>query len=174
VIDGQRYTFGVSGLRYKRNLLAYDHQTISRWSQILKQAVTGAMTETGLKTIPLEETSWKDWKTRHPDTLVLSLETGHRRDYFQDPYEWIRGEQVLGIIVEGQAKAYSFKALRRVIKGSQPLQDKIGNHTVFVHYEKDASRVWVTDADGRAVDFLVTYREAWNRFYPDALHYELP
>ena len=26
-------------------------------------------------------TTWKEWRTRHPDTQVLSLDTGYQRDY---------------------------------------------------------------------------------------------
>jgi len=29
----------------------------------------------------LVTTTWGEWKKRHPDTTVLSLDTGHRRDY---------------------------------------------------------------------------------------------
>ena len=32
-------------------------------------------------TLYVVTTTWKEWRTRHPDTRVLSLDTGHRRDY---------------------------------------------------------------------------------------------
>ncbi len=34
-----------------------------------------------LKIRPVLTTTWADWKRRHPGTSVLSLDTGHRRDY---------------------------------------------------------------------------------------------
>ena len=34
-----------------------------------------------LERLPIVTTKWKDWKERHPSTKVLSLETGHKRDY---------------------------------------------------------------------------------------------
>jgi hypothetical protein len=34
-----------------------------------------------LKIRPVFITSWVDWKKRHPHTDVLSLETGHQRNY---------------------------------------------------------------------------------------------
>lgn len=30
---------------------------------------------------PVVTTTWKEWRTEHPDTSVLSLETGYQRDY---------------------------------------------------------------------------------------------
>ena len=36
-------------------------------------------------------TRWGKWKTAHPDTLVLSDDTGFERDYTQDRYEEYRG-----------------------------------------------------------------------------------
>jgi hypothetical protein len=86
-IGDKELTFGVSGLLYKANVLMYDRQTESLWSQVLRKAVTGPMTDTPLTVLPSTLTTWKRWKKRHPDTLVLSLETGHRRDYTRDPYE---------------------------------------------------------------------------------------
>ena len=34
-----------------------------------------------LKTLYVVTTTWKEWRKRHPRTLVLSLDTGHQRDY---------------------------------------------------------------------------------------------
>ncbi len=44
---------------------------------------TGQLRESGikLKIRPVTITSWDKWKARHPETKVLSLRTGHNRDY---------------------------------------------------------------------------------------------
>jgi hypothetical protein len=34
-----------------------------------------------LQARPVVTTSWREWRNAHPDTTVLSLETGHQRDY---------------------------------------------------------------------------------------------
>jgi hypothetical protein len=34
-----------------------------------------------LNILPLIVSSWIEWVHRHPETLVLSIDTGHRRDY---------------------------------------------------------------------------------------------
>jgi hypothetical protein len=80
-------TFGVSGLLYQSDVLMYDHQTESLWSQIAMRAVTGKSLGQHLEPIFLEHTTWSAWRNRHPDTLVLSRETMFSRDYGRDPYQ---------------------------------------------------------------------------------------
>lgn len=86
IIDGKEVEFGTSGKLYNSNLVMYDRLTNSYWSQALGQAITGELTGYELKAIPFDVISWKDWKKIHPDTLVLTTETGHVRAYGVDPY----------------------------------------------------------------------------------------
>jgi hypothetical protein len=81
--DGTVFTFGSSGLLYRSNKLMYDRGTLSLWSNLTGEPVAGPLVGRGLRlpALPLTVTTWKDWKTRHPETRVVSLETGHRRDY---------------------------------------------------------------------------------------------
>ena len=75
--------FGSSGFLYRSNKLMYDHATNSLWNQFTGRPVVGALTGSGieLKVRPVTITSWAAWLDKHPDTTVLSLDTGHRRDY---------------------------------------------------------------------------------------------
>ncbi len=79
----QPFTFGSSGLLYRSNKLMYDRQTDSLWNQFTGRPVSGALYRSGieLKVLPLATSSWADWRRRHPGTGVLSLDTGHVRDY---------------------------------------------------------------------------------------------
>ncbi|MFT5522954.1 MAG: hypothetical protein ACI9HK_000898, partial [Pirellulaceae bacterium] len=79
---------GVSGLLFNNNVLMYDRADgeDSLWSQMMTVSVSGPMSDKQLEVLPCELTSWKSWKKRHPNTKVLSLETGHERDYRVDPY----------------------------------------------------------------------------------------
>ena len=85
-IDGRLLDFGTSGKLYKSNLVMYDRQTESLWPQVLGQAVVGPLTGTTLEQVPVQMVSWGDWKGRHPDGRVLSLETGTNRPYGTNPY----------------------------------------------------------------------------------------
>lgn len=86
VIDGETVEFGTSGKLYNSNLLMYDRLTESYWSQALGMAVTGKLTGYKLNLIPFDVITWGDWKILHPDTLVLTTDTGHIRAYTTDPY----------------------------------------------------------------------------------------
>ena len=79
----QPFIFGSSGFLYRSNKLMYDRETNSLWNQFLGRPVVGPLTGSGLelKIRPVAITSWKDWRRRHPDTKVLSLDTGYTRDY---------------------------------------------------------------------------------------------
>jgi hypothetical protein len=86
VIDGNEVEFGTSGKLYNSNLLMYDRLTESYWSQALGMAVKGELSGHQLNLIPFDVITWGDWKTLHPDTKVLSTDTGHIRSYATDPY----------------------------------------------------------------------------------------
>ena len=86
IIDGQEVEFGTSGKLYNSNLLMYDRLTESYWSQALGMAVKGELSGYQLNLIPFDVITWGDWKKLHPDTLVLTTDTGHIRSYATDPY----------------------------------------------------------------------------------------
>lgn len=85
-LDGEIVEFGVSGLLYRRALVMYDRRGRSLWSQTLGKAIVGPSTGRVLVRRPAVMTTWKEWKARHPGTLVVTFDTGHVRDYRRDPY----------------------------------------------------------------------------------------
>jgi hypothetical protein len=72
-IDGQTLTFGISGRLYKSNVLLYDHQSESLWSQLMNTAVSGPQAGKPLTALPSARVSWKKWKRLHPETMVLPM-----------------------------------------------------------------------------------------------------
>ena len=80
-------SFGVSGLLYNTNLTMFDRESNSLWNQMLLGAQCGPDRGTDLPRIPIVETTWEDWKNRHPNTTVLTTNTGFgNRPYFEYPY----------------------------------------------------------------------------------------
>lgn len=79
----EAFVFGSSGFLYRSNKLMYDRQTYSLWNQFTGRPVTGPLTGSGieLKTRPVAITTWANWREANPSTRVLSLSTGHGRDY---------------------------------------------------------------------------------------------
>lgn len=181
-IDNKELTFGVSGLLHESNVLFYDHQTESLWSQLKEEAVTGEMTGTRLRAIPSVTTTWKAWREQHPETLVLSMQTGFRRDYSRVPYQTYAKsphplfpvthrdprlspkEKVLGVAVGGVRKAYPLRLLRQ---RKAPLEDRLGDTTVRVLYDPAADSARVVDAGtGTLLPSVVAYWFAWATFHP--------
>ena len=81
--DGILHEMGTSGFLYRSNKLMYDKATQSLWSTLEGTPVIGPLVGKGIQFeyLSVVTTTWGEWKKRHPDTKVLSLNTGHRRDY---------------------------------------------------------------------------------------------
>jgi hypothetical protein len=97
IIDGEEYTFGVSGKLIMNVLVMYDRQTGSLWSQLLGEAVEGELQGTKLEFMPSLQTTWEDWKAQNPNTVAL------RKGYYgdRDPYDSYYASNQTGVI--GQA-----------------------------------------------------------------------
>ncbi len=80
---GTKYQLGTSGFLYRSNKLMYDQATQSLWSTLEGKPVVGPLVGKGIQMdyLSVVTTTWGEWKKRHPDTQVLSLKTGHQRDY---------------------------------------------------------------------------------------------
>jgi hypothetical protein len=181
-VDGRALDFGVSGLLYNSDVLLYDRQTESLWSQIMTTAVTGPMKGRRLTMAPVAHTTWADWRRRHPQTLVLSPDTGHQRDYRRDPYagyaqservmfplrfknrRFHPKEPVIGVERDGRFKAYPFAELARA---DTPFSDRIGDHPVRVEYDAQHRTGRVLDATGQEIPSVIGFWFAWYAFHPE-------
>lgn len=81
--DSVNHQIGTSGFLYRSNKLMYDKETQSLWNTLWGTPVIGPLAdkEIELERMSVVTTTWGEWKKRHPQTKVLSLDTGHRRDY---------------------------------------------------------------------------------------------
>lgn len=88
IANGSISTFGVSGLLYNANLILYDRNTGSNWSQLRLECVNGSQIGDTPTLISVVETNWHTWKTLYPSTKVLSDETDfwHQNQYKVYPY----------------------------------------------------------------------------------------
>jgi hypothetical protein len=138
-VGGKVTTFGVSGLLYNSNLIPYDRESDSNWSQIRLDCVNGELSGTEIETYNLVETTWKTWKEMYPDTKVVSTATGYTRNYGAYPYGSYRTnheylifpvanednrmntkDRVHGVVLDGTARIYPLSQFRN---GVQVIQD---------------------------------------------------
>lgn len=181
-VDGEALNFGVSGLLFESDVLLYDRGTESLWSQLWMEGVSGDYRGKQLELLVSEHTTWGDWRENHPNTQVLSRDTGFSRDYRRNPYQGYDlqrrlyfpventdesvhpKEWVLGVIYEGAAKAWTFSAL-----ADKPAEflDTIGGHEIRVEFdsENEVGRVWRGES---ALPVIQSYWFAWYAFYPEA------
>ncbi len=82
-VGGKVRKFGTSGFLYRSNKLMFDQESMSLWSTLEGKPVVGSLVGAGLRlrSHPIVTTTWGEWKEKHPDTTVLSLNTGHKLDY---------------------------------------------------------------------------------------------
>ncbi len=64
---------GVSGSLWNRNLVMYDAETNSYWSQLLGEAMQGELKGAKLEILPSDIVTWAEWRRQHPKTTVLNL-----------------------------------------------------------------------------------------------------
>ena len=79
-------TFGVSGVLYNSDLVLYDRSSETLWDQIEAKGIVGPKTGEALRLVPVSMARWSKWRKKHPETLVLSQDTGFEYDYSQDRY----------------------------------------------------------------------------------------
>jgi hypothetical protein len=179
-LDGTVRRFGVSGLLYRSDLLLYDRETESLWSQIASRALTGKALGTRLVVVRSELSRWGDWKRRWPKTTVLSPETGHERPYGESPYgDYAQSEQLrfpvppdpryhpkmptLGLrLASGAARAYPAS---EIAAAGGHVREAFAGHSVVVHYDPER-QVFEVDAP-EPVEVIEGYWFAWAAFHPE-------
>ncbi len=183
--------FAASGLLYNNNVLLYSRsggEERNLWSQLKVEGVTGSSSGLPLSTIPVEYTTWKDWKDRHPDTDVLSLQTGYDRNYNVNPYreyhqnlETLRIEsepiaptdilyqksRVLGVWNPAEQKAIAFPLLVFAEEGgpATTVEKTIGTRKVTIAYNPEAKSLRVVKAD-EGLQWMYSYWFGWYAFFP--------
>ncbi len=188
-VNGKTLSFGVSGLLYNSDVLLYDRETESLWSQLLSKAVTGKYKSTRLKMLPVMHTTWADWKQFHPSTLVLSKNTGYWRSYSRDPYsgyeqssniffpvsnkapkKYHPKERVLGLVSGKLYKAYPFVELNRQDK--EKFTDVVAGKPYTIYWNKKEQSGYLTDEVGVIIPVVQSYWFAWYAFHPETKIFE--
>jgi len=187
-VDGRPLTFGVSGLLYNSDLLMYDHQTESLWSQIEGRAISGPLAGTRLEPVAIRHELWQRWRERVGQSgKVLSTDTGHRRNYRLSPYgDYDHSERlyfqvthtsrryhpktwVLGWSHNGESKAWPFPELA---EHGAVLEDRIGGKPVQLRYDPEVPSAELRDETGNLLPATRAFWFAWYTFHPDTEIFE--
>ncbi len=188
--NGSITTFGVSGLLYNANLILYDRNTDSYWSQLRLECINGELINETPSLVNIVETNWSTWKLMYPNSKVLSLENDLFRDYGTYPYGDYKTDhnyfifpinplnttlpskqRVFAIIDNGDAKVYKFedfeggKTIIDSFNGKQYLI--IGNKNIINAFELTSEQSQITyeyDFNGSEVFFKDSEGNSWSIF----------
>lgn len=183
-LNEQTLRFGVSGLLYQSDVLLYDRQSHSLWSQILGKAISGPKADQSLTQLPLIHASWQAWREQYPNTLVLSTDTGFLRDYTRNPYGQYSQSKVLYFDVEHQApkryhpkqwvlgiklgqqiRAYPFVELSK--SGKRVIEEQLGEQKVRIIWDEGSQSAHALDSNNQLLVTTQAYWFAWYTFYPE-------
>lgn len=162
-VDGVHHELGTSGFLYRSNKLMYDHATKSLWSTLTGAPVVGPLVGQGieLKTLSVVTTNWKEWRRRHPNTLVLSLDTGHRRDYGEGAaYREYFGTDRLMFNVPKVDDRLLNKAEVLALRSAGPPEEQLAIDATFL-----AKTPVYHDRIGREAFVVLTDKSGANRVY---------
>lgn len=171
---------GVSGKLYNSNLVMYDRETDSEIPQILGTEVNGLLKGENLEKVHVWVTTWKNWKLKHPDTLVLSRETGFAREYDRNPYPGY--DTLLRVWFPVAAKSDTFESKKLVFgidhqgeflavpkdEFSQQKNATVKLENSEIRLEWDSSlEVIRAFSEGKELVTTEMYWFAWYAYHPD-------
>jgi hypothetical protein len=150
MVNGTSLDFGNTSIYYQNLSTIYDAQSESLWLSANGRAIVGENTDNQLERLPSIVTTWHEWASLHPDTLVLSRRpnyVNYEQDLFSDYETRLNlgrfvfpvselvlddtrldyAEQVLLLEGSGEVKAYPIESLV-----GQLVIDSLGGENILV------------------------------------------
>lgn len=154
-IEGKVTTYGVSGLLYNSNLIIYDRESETLWSQMMLKGVRGKHIEKSKDFTQVIETTWKTWNSWYPNSLVLDPPNGKPRSYdiyayggyrtnhdlvlFPPAYDFTvypRKERLLGVVIGKKMYYYRFNLFQNGVN-FKPVRAGQNQLLIFADPEKN-------------------------------------
>lgn len=162
--DGLELNFEPSGGLVNSSLVMQDKQTDSYWSIMTGGSTAGRFKGTQLVEMPVtERVQWKQWRERHPETLVLSIRGSESDDdgygdYWTSPVGF-NGQRATDKRLQTKAPIYAFEYGGS--KYAVPHTNFAGGHVfalgdgthLFLYREPGAALFSGTDAYSSATGF---------------------
>ena len=164
-VGGQLRKFGTSGLLYRSNKLFFDEATMSLWSTLEGKPVVGQLVreDLNLRLRSSVTTTWGEWKQQHPETKVLSIDTGFDRDYGEGVAynDYFRTDQLMFQVPETDARLKNKdEVLVMLPESSDRERFPIAIAVEFLR----RNRIYPFEAAGRSF-VVITSEEGANRVY---------
>ena len=132
-------TFGVSGKLYQSCLVMYDRADDSLYAQPWGEGIVGPAVNQTLERLPAVKTTLGEWLAQHPDSQILSAQTGYQRDYQGYPYgTYYTDDQIIFPVRGQEGRSRHPKAIVSYVweaDGQTPRDQFSGDSHQFVHDE---------------------------------------
>jgi hypothetical protein len=178
-IEGKPRSFGVSGLLWRSDVLMFDRETESLWSQIDARAITGPSRDRELSMVSSRMTRLEDWAREHPATTVMSPGAAGARAYARSPYPgydrsreiWFRAPYstefhpktpTLGLRFGSEARAYPAP---EVAAAGGLVREEFAGARITVRWDPDNQSFQVEKPD--EIEAIQGYWFAWSAFHPE-------
>lgn len=187
-LDDIELTFGVSGLLYNSDVLLYDQQSQSLWSQIAKRAISGPLKGKQLQQIDLVQTSWGEAKDTNRSAFVLYNQTGFDFDYSKELYKGYKEQRalyfpvrktssrfhpkelVLGLEFEGSFMALPYSELAKL---DEPIVTvELSGRNFAISFNKSSWSAKAFQENGQKYPSMTAYWFAWFAFHPETEVFE--
>ena len=164
-------TYGTSGNLYNSNLILFDRQTLSFFSQMLQLSVNGERIREVATQIPVVETIYSTALAMYPGAMVMTRVTGFTRNYDAYPYgdyltsdnllfpvnnldnRLFKKDRVAGIYADSLGKAYQLSGFGST---TQAINDQFEDQSIVVVGNTDLDFVVIYDrqlSDGTILSF---------------------
>ena len=150
VINGVRQNFRLVGARHY-NAIIEDEGSKTWWYQATGNAAVGKLKGEHLQELPYEQSTLGAWLNKHPGSLILQPDEHYLSDYsdlkkydrvqaidkdstLKNKDSLMRKSWMVGVIVNGQAKAYDWRHLFK----KHLLNDHVNKTPLLITIEKDS------------------------------------
>ena len=163
--------FSNTSALYESDLVMVDRETGSYWWQVPGRAMVGPLSGEELQPLSSATMRWSDWSAVHPDTRVLSRDTGSLIDYTHDPFagyaeridagdfvfpvssdslddRLTAGTLVVGIEVRGLPRVYA-------ATNSAVINDEVNGEPIVVFTWPGGGTVFSREAAGTVLTFAL-------------------
>lgn len=156
--DGVNHALGTSGFLYRSNKLMYDQATQSLWNTMWGTPAIGPLVDQNitLERLYIVTTTWGEWRRRHPDTKVLSLDTGHQRDYSEGAAyrEYFATDDLMFNVPKLDKRLKNKDEVLSLLFSQHPTEplaisvDYLSQHPIYQDHIGEVSFVVLTDTSG--------------------------
>ena len=186
-------TFGVSGKLYQSCLVMYDRADDTLYSQPWTLGIVGPGVNESLDRIPAVKTSLGDWLEKHPQSQILSTDTGYNRNYQRYPYGSYSTDDRIIFSVRNQQQrelhpkaivSYIWESSEKTPKGklggasaqfSHQEMQAVGEKTiqfngrkVKARWDSELETVIVEEMEGTRIPSSTAFAFVYPAFFPDA------